>query len=163
MPQVNFQIAGVKVKGNFMTCHHLVVAYLVAKKVVPSMKKIANKAAGLGMGWDRVLKWSLRNKIPQPARANGALSTNRGDVICFVSANGLTLCHSMIAYSRDAWVGVNNFGTFGHVAGVGLSRATNMNNKTSGGAGPGQPGWTGGDNLWRLDNGTGVQVFRYSV
>jgi hypothetical protein len=164
MPQVNLWIAGVKVKGNFMTCHHLVVAYLAAKKVVPSMKRIEEEAAHRGMGWDRVLKWGLRRKISQPARAGGKLHTSPGDVICFVSGNGLILSHSMIAYSRDAWVGVNNLGTFGNVAGVGLSRATNMNNKRSAGEGPNHPGWAGEEhNLWRLDNGTVVRVLRYPV
>ena len=163
MPKVNIQIAGVNVKGEFMTCHHLVVAYLSAKKTVPSMEKIGKESAKLRMSWDRVLKWALRNKASRPARMNGALSTRQGDVICFVSANGLVLSHSMIAYDASSWVGVNNLGTFGPAAGVGLSRATNVNGKMSAGEGPNHPGWAGQQNLWRLQNGSVVRALCYSV
>jgi hypothetical protein len=131
-------------EGGGETCHVFCYRWLLqAKRITGKVPK-----AGETMDAQRAIAYLGVRSTDAPARVNGELALEAGDVVSFWL--GDKLVHTMIAEQPDSWVGMNNGGCF---AGGGTSRQRfdGIGTRVAGSQRPipkGAEGWVGNGSEW---------------
>jgi hypothetical protein len=85
-----------------------------------------------------------------PARANGTMTVQPGDIIGMFEVRTGDLAHSLVAIAPTVWFSANNLGTFGVPLGrTQIDMTANFD---------GQAGWVDNGNVWRNPTGGMVRV-----